>query len=643
MSCKIRVLNEHTINKIAAGEVIENPASVIKELVENSIDAGSTEICIEIKGGGRQLIRVTDNGCGMGPDDALLCLERHATSKIRSLEDIYALHTMGFRGEAIPSIASISKFTLLTYSRPSDGTSSKPPEGTMILVDGGKIIKCSPAARNPGTTIEVKSLFFNVPVRKKFQKSPAHDTNEILKMLSVLALGNPTIRFELISDQKCLLSTSPRTESTFPERLGQSLTEVLGKDFFEETCQIQGQKGDYHLQGFIGLPSHSRHNRTGQYLFINQRGVFSPLIAFAVRQGYGTTLPPNRHPVYVLHLTVPGSSVDVNVHPQKKEVKLRHEQLIKDLVSQAVSQALQNQCISWVKEEASPSFIFETALPPEPPFAFSMPPEPQFKSDLASWEAQSASPVDKPSSFPTSFHIHFADEKPLPAPKIRMEQPVESPTLFDVMPTRRTPRVMTAFPGYLLLDPATLPSNERFSNIDRSGLYLVDQRAAHSRVIFEKLIQLSENSEANSTFHIQALLIPYTLDLTPIEAHLLRQNLDGIHQFGIQVREIGPSTFAVEGLPQVLEKADINSLIHSILQSLRDFNDTQALKKEQQKAIALNASRMAIGRQSCLSLQEGQALADQLFSCKMPYQCPVGKATVAYISQEELSKLFQKS
>ena len=298
MVSKIRVLSENSINKIAAGEVIENPASVVKELVENSLDAGATDICVEIKGGGRQLIRVTDNGSGMSADDALLCLERHATSKIRDVQDIHQITSLGFRGEAIPSIASISKFMLLTCLH------EKSEEGTLVIVEGGNILKCAPAACSPGTTIEVKSLFFNVPVRKKFQKSPAYDTTEILKMLSLLALGHPDIKFQLISNQEILLNAPAPLSTSFDDQLGERINAVLGSEFFQGTCHAQGSKGDLELQGYIGLPACTRHNRTGQFLFINKRAVFSPLISYAVREGYGPSLSTNRHPLFVLHLNL---------------------------------------------------------------------------------------------------------------------------------------------------------------------------------------------------------------------------------------------------------------------------------------------------------------------------------------------------
>ncbi len=320
MDTAIHLLDEATINKIAAGEVIENPASVIKELVDNSLDAGSSEITVEITAGGRQLIRVTDDGCGMARDDALLSLERHATSKIRALDDITELGTMGFRGEAIPSIASISKFTLLTATE---------EEGTLVVVDGGRILKHCEAARGRGTTIEVKSLFFNVPVRKKFQRSTASDTTEIHTTLGKLALAHPEVSFHLISNQKTLLKTRAGP-------LGERIAAVMGADYFSGLKSIETSDGAMTLKGYIGLPSFTRHNRTGQVLILNQRPVQCPLVSYAVLDGYSTRLQPRRHPVYVLHLGLPPDWIDVNVHPQKREVRLRQSSIIRSFLTKAV-------------------------------------------------------------------------------------------------------------------------------------------------------------------------------------------------------------------------------------------------------------------------------------------------------------------
>lgn len=596
MSSKVRVLTDHTINKIAAGEVIENSASVVKELVENAIDAGASEISVEIRGGGRQLIRVTDNGCGMSADDAVLCLERHATSKIRAVEDLHSLATMGFRGEALPSIASISKFMLLTCPQ-SD--SDKPSQGTMVSVDGGQIMKCCPAACPPGTSIEVKNLFFNVPVRKKFLKSPAHDTQEILKVMTLLALGHPKIKFLLTDHQETLLSTTKG-----PHTLEERVKEVLGPDFSHSLCPVELVKGDYVLTGFIGMPSHTRHNRTGQYLFINQRAVVSPFISFSIREGYGPMLATNRHPLFVIYLTMPGELVDVNVHPQKREVRLRQEHILKEMLIQAVEEALQNTGMSPVVE-----------LPPVLPMM------PAFMSLGRSQETVSRSQESGDRSQELAKVPHIPKPRPV----------LEEPSLFvheAKTPSLAPPKVLTTLPGYILIDPTPL---QRFA---ADGLCLVDQRAAHARVIFEKLSQADKQ-----TLAVQALLIPYTCECTPPQAAWLRRQLDSLNRLGIRIHESGPTTFLVDAVPQVFGHADIGEVLAEVLSQMEDYGSSEG---ESARRLAQAASRVAISKSKRLSYEEAQSLLQQLMHCQHPYQCPNGKSTFAQIGKEELAKIFAK-
>jgi DNA mismatch repair protein MutL len=628
MTSKIRVLNDHTINKIAAGEVIEHPASVVKELVENALDAGSTEICIEIKVGGRQLIRISDNGSGMNSDDALLCLERHATSKIKSLEDIYDLNTMGFRGEALPSIASISKFTILTCTQESS-------EGTMVIVDGGRILQCSPAARAPGTTIEVKSLFFNVPVRKKFQKSPIHDTNEILKVVNLLALGHPHVKFQLINNQMTTLSANIPQGETFHLKLGERISTVLGKDFFSEMSPLETSHGNYSIRGFIGNTSNHRQNRTGQYLFINHRGVSSPLISFSIREGYGTTLPSNRHPVYVLHLTIPGDLVDVNIHPQKKEVKLRQEQFLKEILIQAIESSLRRTQTNI--PHASPSFFIPG---PSVPFDVNFRADDLEKENTHSFFKQPLNRTSDP--FPHSYDMYFADEKnseqgeqqfiPSPIKDNKSQQ------TFPIDSKKTIPKVLTTIKRYILLDARTTNLEDIISLRGSSdGMYLVDQRAAHSRIIYERLLYGSV-----SMLPLQSLLIPYTLELTSEESSIMREYLKEFNEMGIHVHECGPQTFLIDAIPQFLANKDIISLIKTIMHDLSEFNDTKTLKKEKDKKFMILANRTAISDNELLQIYEAQTLIDQLMQCKISHQCPYGKPIFLHISLEALAKQFQK-
>lgn len=570
MPAKIQLLDEQTINQIAAGEVIENPASVVKELVENSLDAEATDITIEIRGGGRQLIRITDNGTGMSGDDAVRSLERHATSKIRQIDDIHAIHTMGFRGEAVPSIASISKLTILTRSTDDE-------QGTLVNVEGGKLITNAPAERDQGTTMEVDSLFFNVPVRKKFQRSPTYDTNEVHKAVSSLALANPSVKFTLISQGKVLLKTTTPSEDPFKTRIA----EVLGKEFSTGLCPLLLEKGDIKLEGFIGMPHHNRHNRTGQHLMINGRTVFSPLVSYAVKEGYGTAMGTHRHPVFVLKLTIPGSEVDVNVHPQKKEVRLRHSQQLKDLILEAVRKALSHDEIPETTTEVG----FESA----PAFAYSPPVEP-FK-------------------FPNDWMLRETAEE---------AKPVETAPLFKPEPAVKLPVVLTTIPGYILTQ-----SHE-------GKLNWVHQRNAHARILFEM-----QSKQYLPAVPIQQLLIPLNFDFSPTEAAAIQSHIDTLEKWGLGIREFGPNSFTVEAIPQLWDEGKIGDLLHAIAEDIGESSQPDS------KRLVRAVSRAAFSENKKLSHSEAQNLVNQLTKCESPSFCPLGRPTMAEISSQEIAKLFE--
>lgn len=639
MPSKIRVLSDHTINKIAAGEVIENPASVVKELVENAIDAGSKEICIEIKGGGRQLIRISDDGCGMNSDDAVLCLERHATSKLREVEDIHTLLTMGFRGEAIPSIASISKFNLLTCP----ANENKDSGGTMVIVDGGQLISCKPAPRSQGTTIEVKTLFFNVPVRKKFLKSPATDANEILKTVSLLALGHPALKFKLISEGKTLLDTHVlSTENAFTQQLKHRIEDVLGNEFSENLSFIDKTLDKITLQGGFGVPGYTRHNRSSQYLFINQRAVASPLISYAVKEGFGTSIPAGRFPAFVLHLTLPGSWIDVNVHPQKREVRLRQEQIIKELIINTVRSTLRT---------TTPLFDTQDPPPLHHPFDASWRPQWVAESTVPEqWSKYTNNLPETSASFPKPLPkytddlvLSSASVEPytLNKPAAPLHQAVSLP-----LQTRNTllPKVTATLPGYFIIefgaDHPILAKGCRHP--EKQGLIIVDQKGAHSRIIFEKL----SSQSSMSSIPQQSLLIPKTLELTPYESQILRRSLPHLNSMGLSIKEFGNNTFVIDALPKVFGNNAIDQLIADILNEMRSWQETHepgdGTEIARARQIAQAASRTAVSNGRKLSLEEAQNLFEQLIQCETPTLCPLGKPVFTKITLDDLAKLFQR-
>lgn len=669
---KIRVLTEHTINKIAAGEVIENPASVIKELVENSIDAGSTTICVEIQNGGRQLVRITDDGCGMSHDDALLSLERHATSKIKEVDDIQEITTMGFRGEAIPSIASISKFTLLTCPRTDDGVEAT---GTLVCVDGGRIVSCAGAARSPGTTIEVKSLFFNVPVRRKFQKSPAYDIHEIQKMLSLLALGYPNVQFELISDQKTLLKTLPPLEGiSFSERLRKRIEEVLGKVVSSPLLPVSFEQPPFGIHGFIAPPSVHKPNRTGQYLFINHRAVFSPLVSTAVKEGYGTMLPAQRFPFFVLHLSLPGTLVDVNVHPQKKEVRLRQESHLKEIIIRAIqSTFLQEQgkrpehqhhtftrpsqddeavppywgpyasLLSPAKKEEEGDWKFRTnnrsnAIEKDSPDIEQEKAMPRWE---AKWNLDDVTVRTDPFETKMLQHPQEKQQDQEPAPQLTpflRNQRQQVPTMENSLPfSNDRIQVVSTLVGYCLVEPFGLTRKLFGSDCDKKegGLALIDQRAAFSRIHYEKLIK-----QANEANNVHSLLIPLTLQVSSLESRLIVEQLEALNAMGFSLREFGTNTFLVDAIPAFMKAADIQQMLALMVQDLVDMDSSRRLQIKKEEQLALAACRHSIPSAKRLSNEEAEGLLKQLLTCDQPAQCPFGKRISVYFAPEEVSKWF---
>jgi len=644
---RIRVLTEDTINKIAAGEVIENPASVVKELTENSIDAGATDIVVEIVEGGRQMIRIIDNGCGMSKDDALLCLERHATSKLKVIDDIHAIHTMGFRGEAIPSIASISKFTLITRYHDHDHSDEL---GTFISVDGGKIINCTAVACEKGTTLEVKSLFFNVPVRKKFQKSPTSDVAEILRMVSLLALGHPEIKFRLISNKETLLMTLKPTGTTFHEILKERIKDVLGQEYSDNLLAVELVDPQCTIRGFVGKPSSFKHNRTGQHLFINKRGVQSSVVSYGVRDGFGTMIPTGKHPIYVLNLELEGENVDVNVHPQKREVRLRQEYILKGLVIRAVEMALQRKSISTqfdsneetLTHNQDEPYPFEREAIVQPPkwnSSESYSDEKQHSSTYQFFNYFSDVDNDVGYKIPTNIDLctqataAMSDQgqhqainqdtsegictKPGPA--------VQSFKFFEDTSPKPKFEVVASIPGHFV---ALKRDNEKLS------LYIVDQRAAHARITYENLLKINE------TLPSQSLLIPYTLTLSPSDAALMQEQISYFQSAGIHIGEFGKQSFVIDALPAVFGNVDLQKLIDELLESLRENCASDQIEKERKKQIAKAASRSSVNSERTLSAPEAQLLIDQLVLCEIYDTCPYGKKTFVSFTPDQLSKLF---
>lgn len=583
MASKIRVLSDQTINQIAAGEVIENPASVVKELVENAIDAGASHITIEIFAGGFQGIKISDDGSGMSPDDAVLSLERHATSKIISADDLFSLATMGFRGEALASIAAISKMTLTTAVENAPAI--------VLEVEGGKISHVGPAARARGTTIEVRSLFYNVPARKKFQKSPASSSAEITKIVTQLALAHPEIGIELIQQNRSVFSLTSSSGEDFLTLLRRRASVLLSEEFLPFSHPLELKEGEYVGKGLIADPLYSRHNRSGQYIFVNRRPVFCLPVAYALRDAYGTRLSSDRHPVYLLHLSIPAARVDVNVHPQKKEIRLRDESMLKSALHTAVNAALGNKeapvfSSSGVDFSPMPAFSFQTAVDFTAPLSF--------KED----------------------------------PGVQSEEEMDIATELNIL----------GFHGrYLLVDAKSLPSF-LFSDQERNSLGVVwfDLNAAEARLQFDSLMRDTEGHHPAS----QGLLLPATLSFARAEMQLLNANIETVQKLGLQMRPLGETVFLVESIPPYVEEGDVQKILEELISELQGLERDKAQGEEKLRSLAACISRRARSRKRPYSLAEGRELVERLVRSKDPWHCPHGKLTLFHIREEEIENYF---
>lgn len=632
MTNKIHLLDPQTINEIAAGEVIENPSSVVKELVENSIDAGASQIQVEIRGGGRQLIRVIDDGCGMGRDDALACLQRHATSKIGSSQDLFALTTLGFRGEAIPSIAAISKFILHT----AEIGASK--EGTLLIVEGGELLSHATADRRPGTTIEVKQLFFNVPVRKKFQRSPTWDAQEVVKVWLAQALSHLSISFKLSHNGEQQLFTAPSKERGEP-LLRQRLAELLGAEVARHYLMVDGSKGPYRLWGAISPPHHHRPNRSGQYLFINGRAVTHSLFAHFVRESYSTLLPERRYPLFILYLELPTEVLDANVHPQKLQVRLSQEQLLQELVAEALVAKLHGSHQRMLpKDPLTPPPRLAAPLPWEaPPMAK--------ESAKAHFDLSSASPASTESQLPraAALELGIASASRLPW---EISPPSEEPApslpfaQAEQAASHRSPQLLFSMQGWLLLDPRSLSQTPWEPYQQESGLLLVDQRRAHERILYERLLRHREQKESLA---VQTLLIPKTVELTSWQMELLLEHLAFFESMGFSLHQAAPQLLAIQAYPVLLERVELANWIEKVLEWLASSPSKEPLLATQwAQLLADLASHAALHRQALLDRLEAQQLLDQLALTAQPLYSPRGKPTTLRLTLNDLHKLLHQ-
>jgi DNA mismatch repair protein MutL len=662
---RIRLLPEQVANQIAAGEVIERPASVVKELVENSLDAEASQVTVEIQAGGRSLIRVIDDGVGMSRDDALLCLERHATSKIRRAEDLAAIATMGFRGEALPSIASVSRFLLTTRER---GDSS--PEGTRILISGGKILEVKAAGSATGTTVEVRQLFFNLPARRKFLRTEETESAHIQHYLTLAALAYPEVAFTFQKDSRLVWQLPAIKSQKEPEGRMAALNERLRAVYGSEqkllpvdfSASLQnpldsdnsGSPGSVTLRlwGFIGAPGVSRATREDQHLFVNRRPVENRGLNFALLEGYHTSLMKGRYPVCCLFLEVDPAEVDVNIHPAKREVKFHREADVRRFVAQAVRQTLLEfhsaGQASHVAPSARPVPSERTSVPAQAARTGAVIPESTTQPALTDFPTELQPPKVERKPLPTQRTLPMGF-RPGPGP---IETPgsgaspdanaIASAASLTQHATRSTPSAPpVALP--LLSVPLRLIGviGKLYVVLESDrGLVLLDQHAAHERILFEQMLnRLEQNQQAPS----QKLLLPATIELSARDASFVREQLHVLGRLGVGLNEFGERTFLLDALPPFVKVTDPRRFVLELIDQLKAAGQEVNLLRLGEQVVAKTVCRHAVKANDPLAGKELENLVEDLRRCAMPYTCPHGRPTLIEMNYRELEKKFGRS
>ena len=605
---RIRLLPEILASQVAAGEVVERPASVVKELVENSIDAGARKIEVVIRRGGISLVRVVDDGHGMDRDDALLSLERHATSKIRTSADLAAIATLGFRGEALPSIASVSRFRLTT----------REPEaiaGTEIIVAGGRIETVRDGGEAPGTQVEVRSIFYNLPARRKFLRSENTESRNVEHQLHLQAIGHPEIAFAFVRDDRIAFQL-PAAAS-----LLERLRDLHGSELVERLLPVEepSPPARIRIRGLIGQAGVSRQSRAQQLVFVNGRAIESPVLTAALREGYHTALMKGQFPVTFLFLDLDPAAVDVNVHPAKREVRFRDPASVREAVVDAIRKTLESGRRDWQQQfqrPASSGSGTESAV--DSPI---LPAPAALESTTGDSRVLPGDWADRPSLTPRPQFV-----EPAPPPIIPRDSgglaPTEEP--IDIASANKQFQIIGILNKlYVLME-------------NQDGLVLVDQHAAHERILFEELRRRMEEQGVPS----QRLLLAQTFELAPRDAEWVERNTATLQKMGIGIEPFGQNAFKIDSLPTFLEVSDPVSFMRKVIDGLKSASNGSSPLRLGEDMIAKTVCRHAVKANDPLGYLEVEKLISDLLECDLPYCCPHGRPTMIQISLAELEKKF---
>lgn len=632
----IHVLDAVTASQIAAGEVVERPVNAVKELVENAVDAGGRDIEVEIADGGLSYLRVTDDGCGMSPEDAKLSIVRHATSKIQSVDNIYHIASLGFRGEALASISSVSKMTITTRMADTE-------EGTAVHVEGGKVESIAPVGAPEGTTVEASELFYNVPARKKFLKSERTESSRINQMLGKMAMANPDIAFRLINNGRTVIETPGNG------RLLDVISALYGVETAGEMLPVSEEEDDVLLEGLISKPSLLKSSRQQQTILVNRRIVDNAIVTKAVDNAYHSLLPRNGYPILVLHLHVPPESVDVNVHPQKREIKFEDEQKIFRLVYHAVLKTLTTQTTPEHIAAAMVRASGKEVLPEETAATVRNEAFPSEEGPASFQETGDEAPygqaADNHGSFGQTPSVAPAwghtDSKPKEEfqPEVSREEMLSGHSILHA--ARPAPVVQPLFETEEKTEEEPVIPLGQIAKcfiVCQHGddLFLIDQHAAHERVRYDRL------AERAGGIPVQEILVPYLIHADPDDVDLLLDKKEELGQLGIAFEQAGPDVIRITGAPEDLSESDMERVIRDVLIAFHE-RDVPSPETLRHRMLAFASCRGAIKRGDPLNIRQMRELIHDLFQTTRPFVCPHGRPTIVRFTPEELGRLFHRT
>lgn len=602
----INILPDSVANQIAAGEVVDRPSSAVKELLENAMDAGATQIDLVVKDAGRTLIQTIDNGCGMSDSDARLCFERHATSKIHRADDLFAIHTMGFRGEALASIAAIAQVELRTRMHDSE-------LGTQVIIEGSQIVSQQPTACPPGTSIAVKNLFFNVPARRNFLKKDSVELSHIEEVFRRVTLIHYDIGFSLTSNGKMLYDLKPGS-------MLQRIAGLYGNAYKERFFNVEEETDLLKIKGFVGKPEYARKTRGEQYLFVNGRFIKHPALSAAVEKAYNDMLPERSFPSYFIGLQVDPARIDINIHPTKTEVKFVDEHAMFAILRSAVKKALGQFTLATELEFDTPA---EFNIPPAPKGY--VPPEPKISYN-PDYNPFRATPTQTRMKLDSSHGIDTPEDyKRVKAPK-----DIQDLDAFDL----EAPIVAAA----------PQPSAQCLQVQGRyivtslsSGLAVIDQQRAHERVLYDRLTSQNAQAQDLKPATSQALLFPVNCQFTPADADLFGELLPDLRGYGFAIDPMGQCTFVVTATPADLKESQLQETFDRMLADYKS-STLQKYNNRTQSLCASLARQMAVKPGTVLGQEEMQQLVADLFACPMPETSPSGKKIITVVKPEEILK-----